>query len=362
MKSIVYLIAGTYRAAGMERVLAGKANHLARSGYQVHIITTDQKGRASAYPINGNVSQTDLCIGYEDNNGKRILDKAVRHPFRILKHWIRLSRLLRQIRPDITVSMFCNDVSFLPLINDGSRKILEAHFSRYKRIQYGRRGIWSIADRMRCRMDRFWASRYDDFIVLTRQDAELWGKMPNMSVIPNFHTMEFPAPAQTANRQVLAVGRYNYQKGFDLLVRAWKMIDTEGWTLRIAGQGDTLPETGGNITTGFSDNIFEEYRKSSIFALSSRYEGLPMVLLEAQAAGLPSVCFDCKCGPRDIVTDGIDGFLVGEGNVEEFARCLKLLMDSPDLRQEMGLNAFSNSDKYTEKSIMDQWVALFEKQ
>ncbi|MCQ2084321.1 MAG: glycosyltransferase family 4 protein [Bacteroidaceae bacterium] len=362
MKSIVYLIAGTYRAAGMERILAGKANRLADAGYNVTIVTTDQKSRCPAYPLDPRISQTDLGISYEDSNGRSFPVKAAGYPLRIAKHWIRLSRLLKRIRPDITVSMFCNDVSFLPFINDGSRKILEAHFSRYKRLQYNRSGIWAVADRLRSAMDRIWAGRFDTFVVLTHQDAGLWGKMKNIRVIPNFTDMEFNAPVSAYNRQVLAVGRYDYQKGFDMLVKAWKLICTDGWTLRIAGQG-TLPETGcKNIFTGFSENIFEEYKKSSIFALSSRYEGLPMVLLEAQAAGMPSVCFDCKCGPREIVKDGENGFLIPECDIQSFAGALKKLIDNVELRKTMGECAYRESVRYAPQNIMDLWMKMFEEQ
>jgi len=362
MKSIVYLIAGTYRAAGMERVLAGKANWLAGHGYRVSIVTTDQKGRCPAYPLDPAISRTDLNIGYEDSNGGSFLKKAAGHPIRLIKHHIRLKRFLKQEKPDITVSMFCNDVSFLPLIHDGSRKILEAHFSRYKRMQYGRSGLWAVTDRIRSAMDRLWASRFDTFVVLTRQDAELWGSMKNIRVIPNFNSMEFDAPASALDRQVLAVGRYDYQKGFDMLVRAWKKIDTTGWILRIAGQGEPLETGQENIVTGFSANIFEEYQSSSIFALSSRYEGLPMALLEAQAAGLPSVAFDCKCGPRDIIADGVNGFLIAESDVDAFALALKTLMDNLELRQTMGNNAYNNSRSYSIGTIMATWTALFERQ
>ena len=104
----------------------------------------------------------------------------------------------------------------------------------------------------------------------------------------------------------------------------------------------------------------QEYLNSSIFALSSRYEGLPMVLLEAQAAGLPIVSFTCKCGPRDVVTDGVDGILVEEGDVRGLAKALKRLMDDRELRRKMGEAAYKASDRFDEEKIMRQWLQLFE--
>lgn len=361
MKSIVYLIAGTYRAAGMERVLADKSCWLASNGWDVTIVTTEQKGRCPAYPLHPDIHCIDLEIGYEDNNGRSIWNKAFSYPIKTIRHWHRLSRLLHGLHPDICESMFCNDAWFLPFIKDGSHKVLEVHFSRYKRIQYARKGLWGITDSIRCKLDGLTARRYERFVVLTTQDAAYWGNIKNLTVIPNPISMTFPQPASAMNRQVIAVGRYTFQKGFDMLVQAWKMIDTKGWTLRIAGQGELDTQGQENIITGFSENISKEYLESSIFVLSSRFEGLPMVLLETQAAGLPAVTFDCKCGPRDVVTDGENGFLIPEGDVRSFAYALEKLMNDNKLRSEMGLRAYSASRKFNMDAIMEQWKKLFEK-
>ena len=211
------------------------------------------------------------------------------------------------------------------------------------------------------------AARYDAFVVLTSEDAGYWGALPNLHVIPNPRTFSFDAPADPANRTVLASGRYSRQKGFERLIEAWKMIDTTGWTLRIAGSGDPtadggvpFPECPANVVLGPSNDMRREYLNASIFALSSRYEGLPMVLLEAQAAGLPIVSFACQCGPRDIVHEGVDGFLVPEDDITALAAKLKQLMDDEDLRRRMGQAAFEASPSYDLEVIMQQWMKLFE--
>ena len=357
---LIYLIAGTYRPAGMERVLANKANWFAGQGADVLIVTTDQRGRESAFAMDPRIRTVDLGIGYEDNNGGRFVSKLLLYPFKQLKHRRRLTALLKREKADVVVSMFCNDASFVPGIKDGSHKVLEIHFSRYKRLQYGRKGLWALADKWRSANDARVAARFERFVVLTDEDAGYWGTMPNIRVIPNARTFTFDTPSSLENRQVLAVGRYSYQKAFDRLVEAWKMIDTEGWTLRIAGAGDELPDLPDNVKTGLSGDMKQEYLDSSIFALSSRYEGLPMVLLEAQAAGLPIVSFTCKCGPRDVVTDGVDGILVEEGDVRGLAKALKRLMDDRELRRKMGEAAYKASDRFDEEKIMRQWLQLFE--
>ena len=99
---------------------------------------------------------------------------------------------------------------------------------------------------------------------------------------------------------------------------------------------------------------------SSIIALPSRYEGLPMVLLESQSAGVPSVCFECKCGPKDVIEDGVNGLLVPEGDVPRFAESLLRLMEDPALLRDMGLNAYRMSGRWSEEAVMEKWKELFE--
>lgn len=357
---IIYLIAGTYRPAGMERVLAQKTNWLAEHGHEVVIVTTDQKDRPSAFELHHSIRCIDLAIGYEDNNGSSFFDKLIHFPIKQLTHRRKLAKLLKAEKADIVISMFCNDASFLPGIKDGSRKVLEIHFSRFKRLQYNRKGLYGLADRYLSWKDRRSAARFDRFVVLTKEDAGYWGDMPNMTVIPNGRTFTFDNPSDCRSHQIIAVGRYSYQKGFDMLLETWRKMDTHGWILRIAGCGEELGQVPGNVLLGLSTDMKKEYLDSSILVLPSRYEGLPMVLLEAQAAGLPIVAFECKCGPRDVITDGVDGFLVPEGDTDTMAERLFELMDDEDLRRRMGSAAYRASDRFDAESIMLRWQQLFE--
>lgn len=356
---IVYCINGFYRPAGMERVLADKANWLVGQGHSVSILTTDQHERPNAFPLDPRITMYDLAIGYEDNNDSSLLDKLVHYPLKQRRHRKRLVQKLQEIHPDITISMFCNEVNLLPRIHDGSRKVLEIHFSRFKRLQYGRKGLWSLVDRFRSKNDERLARRYDRFIVLTEEDKGYWQGLDNLRVIPNPRPFTLPEPASLQSRTVLAIGRYTHQKGFDLLLKAWRMLDTQGWTLRIAGSGETLEDLPANVVTGLSANIIDEYKNAAFLVMSSRYEGLPMALLEAQSAGLPVVSFACKCGPRDVITDGVDGVLVPEGDIEGLANGMKRLMMDESLRRSMGKAAFRHSERFDQEKIMSQWENLF---
>ena len=370
---IAYLIAGTYNSGGMERVLANKANYLVAHGYEVIIITTDQRGQKPFFPLDQRIKCYDLGINYEENNGKSFFNKVLHYPFKQWRHKKRLSELLKKLHADVVVSMFCNDASILPQIEDGSKKVLEVHFSRFKRLQYGRKGLWKWADKWRSNNDLKVVSRFDRFVVLTKEDKVYWGNLHNIQVIPNARTFAFEKPAELTNKTVMAVGRYDFQKGFERLIAAWAEVcnKVNDWKLEIIGDGalrdKMLQQIEGN---GLSDRVVlkklpaaqmkDAYMNTSIFALSSRFEGLPMVLLEAQAAGVPIISFACKCGPKDLIEDGINGFLVEEGDIDGLAKGLIRLIEDEELRKKMGKAAYQNSELYTENAIMKHWIDLFQ--
>ncbi|UIR56000.1 glycosyltransferase family 4 protein [Sphingobacterium sp. SRCM116780] len=368
---VVYSILGTFNSGGMERVLANKANYLVQLGYDISIITTDQQGRKPYFELDSRIKQYDLNINYTENNAQGLFKKMFSYPRKQKKHQQNLTKLLETIKADITISLFDNDASFLYQIQDGSKKIIEIHFSRYKRIQYARKGLWKWIDAYRNKKDLEDVQRYDKFVVLTQEDQGYWGSLPNITVIPNANSFVPTAFSTTENKRVIAVGRYDYQKGFDDLIQAWKLVKQQApdWTLDIFGHGPLEQQLNGLINElKLSDVVHlcpptkaieQEYIQSSIVAMTSRYEGLPMVLLEAQACGLPMVSYTCKCGPRDIIQEGKNGFLIPEGDQKLFATQVLQLIQQPDLRKKMGQYAQKNAVNYSEAKIMQQWIRLF---
>lgn len=367
---MVYLIAGTFNSGGMERVLAQKANWLSAHGHEVSIVTTDQRGRTSYFALDSKIRSYDLGINYDETNGS-LLRKLAAFPIKQRRHRQRLTELLKQLHADVVVCMFNNDAPFVYKIQDGSRKILEIHFSKNKKLQYHRRGLWALADRWRTWQEERIVGKYERFVVLTKEDAALWGNLPNITVIPNSRTFKPTCQADLTQKRVLAIGRYDYQKGFDRLLNIWHLMGErrKGWTLDIYGDGPLRPMLQQQVLElGLQDsvrlqkpssNIQDAYLSSSIFVLSSRYEGLPMVLLEAQAYGMPIVAFACQCGPRDVITDGRDGYLIAENNDAMFAQHLATLMSNEPLRQAMGQAAVKASENFAEERIMQQWEELF---
>ena len=369
---IIYCIAGTCHSGGMERVLANKANYLTGHGYEVVIVTTDQQGLPPFFPLAEQIRCIDLGINYEENNGKPFANKLLHYPLKQYRHQKRLAAILKREKPDITVSMFCNDAGFITRINDGSKKVLEIHFSKFKRLQYNRKGLWRLADLWRSKQDEKTVRRFDKFVVLTEEDKGYWGNLPNITVIPNANTFATSQAAALENKKVIAIGRYTYQKGFERLIEAWNILSPgfPGWKLDIIGNGeerDKLQDLihayhlDGQVTlVSPTKSIDKVYLDASVLVMSSRYEGLPMVLLEAQAFGLPIVSFACKCGPKDIVANGETGFLVEENDIEGLARQLVKVMKDKNLRKQMGRKAKEASLRYAEDAVMAKWTALFD--
>ena len=368
---LVYCIAGTRHSGGMERVLANKANYWVRHGHDVTIVTTDQHGELPFFHLDTRVKCIDLEVNYEDNNGKSVWNKLVYYPYKQYVHRKRLQSILKREQPDITISMFCNEAAFLPNIKEGGLKVLEIHFSKYKRLQYGRKGLWRWVDIVRSWYDEVLVKKYDSFVVLTEEDKSYWGMLPNMVVIPNARTFTPTNTSLLQNKIVLAVGRLTYQKGFERLIEAWSLLNDKypDWKLVIVGDGEKKEELEQLVVdSSLQDSVFlkapvkdmeQLYREASVIAMTSRYEGLPMILLEAQAYGIPIVSFKCQCGPADIITDGKDGFLVPEGDIPMMAEKLSMLMSDNQLRAKMGKAALLSSKRFDEESVMNQWENLF---
>lgn len=219
--------------------------------------------------------------------------------------------------------------------------------------------------------------RVDAVVVLTERNGEWlreqWGShTPRIEVIPN----ALPATGRplSGGRQkvVMGAGRFVRSKGFGDLIRAFALVADEfpDWRLRIFGDG---PQRGELLRTARNlgvagrvelmpptADIEAEWARASIGALASSYEGLPLVLLEARGAGLPVVAYDCETGPREIIENGEDGYLVAVGDVQGFASSLRLLMGDEGRRDAMSRNAAESMRRFAPDVVAEQWSALFE--
>lgn len=371
---LIYCTHSTYNPGGMERVLLNKVTYLSQlPGWKVAVVTTDQNQRPPFYPFPEKVRMTNLGINYSEDNEKGAWKKITGYLRKRKEHKRKLTALLLKEKPDIVVSLYPSESSFIPDIKDGSKKVLELHYCKFFRLQYGRRGLLGWIDKLRTRQDEQIVRRFDKFVVLTNEDRGYWGNLPNIEVIPNAAMHVSDAYSDVMNKRVIAVGRLDYQKGFDRLIQAWQLVQHTGkftdWKLDIFGQGEWQEMLQQMIDkAGLQDSlqihqptkqIGEEYVKSDMLVMSSNYEGFPMVMIEAMACGLPVVSFDYKCGPKDIIQSGINGLLVPNGDIQALADAMMKVMEDEAYRKMLSLNARKVVDTYSEEAVMSQWIRLF---
>lgn len=373
---IVYCTPALYMAGGVERVLTLKANYMADVlGYDITIILTEGKEKPLFYPLSRKIKVINLDIDFEAlwtcSFFKKIFVYLQKQ--RIFKK--RLTEELIRLKADITVSLLRREINFINDIQDGSRKIGELHVNRanYRNFEAG---DTNIVKRL---FAKYWMhnlvshlKRLDRFVVLTEEDKSSWTELSNVEVIPDPLAFDIDQVSPLTNKRVIAVGRYVYQKGFDLLLHAWKLIEQQhpDWGLVIYGMGDRMPYE--QIITelqidrtrchlnGSTSDIKAEYLNSSLFVFSSRFEGFGMVLIEAMACGLPVVSFDCSCGPKDIVRHNEDGLLVSSGSIGLLAKAMSKMMYNDNLRQQMAKAAVKNVQRYKLNAICQHWKSLFD--
>ncbi|MBQ8360992.1 MAG: glycosyltransferase family 4 protein [Bacteroidaceae bacterium] len=375
---IVYLYTALVTVGGADRVVTEKANYLAEVlGHDVYIITDSQNGRQPVFPLSTKVKHIDLDINFDKQYHHGLLVRAYYYFSLMYLYKKRLGKLLNEIKADVVITTLGRDLDFLTTLEDGSKKVGESHIAK----QYTRnfhlmesRGFpyRQIAKYWRRKQEKA-VRRLDAFVVLTQYDAESWSKIKAAEIIPNslpFYTEE---SSTLDKKQIITVGRLSEQKGFDLLISAWSCIARQhsDWKIHLYGEGELENELRKSVAqNGMEDSflihkpvkdIKEKYLESSIYVMSSRFEGFGMVLIEAMACGVPCVSFDCPHGPSYIVKDGEDGILVENGNVEKLADAISSLIVDKERRMAMGKAAKRNIARYSQKDIMRQWENLFYK-
>ena len=373
---IVYVVGGLLAPNGMSSVLSAKINYLAEhTDYELYMILTEKAGQKWYYHINPKVQWVNFDINFDELDTMPFYKKFFFYKLKLRKYKKLFTQYLMQLRPDITISTVRREINFINDIPDGSKKIGEIHFNRTNYREFKKRWLPGFVNRF---VTRQWVrslikqlKRLDRFVVLSEEDYHNWPELNNKMVIPNSLSY-FPDFQSTCeNKNVIAVGRYTSQKGFDLLLKAWQYVYAEhpDWHLNIYGSGDkqTYERLAEKLDISSVvhchsavSNIYEKYRDSSIFAFSSRYEGFGLVLAEAMSVGVPAVSFACPCGPSDIVHEGEDGILIRMGKILEFANAICYLIEHSDIRKAYGNNAALNVRRFNQETIMEQWIKLFD--
>ena len=374
-KRIVYIVGDLSYPNGMSQVLSQKVNYLAEfSSYEVYVVLTEKACKPHYYTLSSKVKYVNFDINFEDIHTMSIIRKLFFYYVKMYKYRHYLEAYLMTIHPNITVSVLRREINFINKISDGSKKVGEIHFNQLSYRVFDKSYLPVFINK---KVTKYWKAglmkevgKLDHFVVLTKQDYLNWNGITNISIIPN-PIAKYPEVKSECNRNhVIAVGRYTWQKGFDMLISAWKNVHIKhpNWILDIYGAGN--PESYRQIAdkNGISSvvlcheatsDIYKKYAESSIFVLSSRFEGFGLVLAEAMATGLPVISFRCPCGPEDIITNGKDGILVENGNILALSDAICYLIENEDVRKDMGREGMKSAERYREEHIMQQWIQLF---
>ena len=377
---ILYCIPHLYNSGGMERVLTQKVNWLAaHTPHEITILTTERTpaGTPKCYfPLSEKVQVEELNIDFNADYTKPLLSKYYAHMRRMSAYKRALTKYIRTHGIELCISLGGKEIAFLRHLP--CRTIAEMHFAMNQRQQLlmanHTGAFWSLLGAIRTRQLVSAVKPLERLVVLTEADKEAWEKAgcTNVTVIPNpcmLDNCQLSTIHSQFPKTVLAVGRLHEQKGFDLLLEAWQSIEKQypEYTLRIVGEGPKRAELEAQIENlhlqhvslaGRAADMAKEYAVASLFVLSSRYEGLPLALIEAMWSGTPCVAFDCPQGPAELLADG-RGWLVENGNVEKLTQQLIDTLAHPDeaAARAAKAQAFSQAT-YSESAIMPLWEKI----
>lgn len=358
---VCYIIESMFNSGGMERVLSVCANSLCKE-FDITVLTLYQHNKVFNYQLSDSISKYDL-------NLENVKDKV------ILKK--KLNQFFLHHNFDVVVSLGGIDMYYLHSIKDSSKKIVWFHFAIdiAKTSWIGPKPslLKKILAQLKTWKRVFYALKYKKIVVISKDDLNKWTNFTNKAMlIYNPITISQNQKVDKKTRSVISVGRLDFQKGYDYLIEAWSIVSGNHpeWHLDIYGDGtlkDNLQNQIDNLKLNnvvkLCDrvpNIEEKYPLYSFFVMSSRAEGFPLVLLEAASCGIPLISYDCNSGPREIIKDGENGFLIKPvGNVEGLANAIIKLIDNPLLIDEMGKNAVCMVNKFSLPNITKQWIELF---
>lgn len=355
-----YFHSGLDKPGGAERVLTLIANKLSALGYIIYIITyTDFT--PSYYPLSNKVERISLGFSNKRNPLSKVL-VLLKLIFRLRKE-VKLNRI-NNVVPLGTPAAIIVGLALLKMAN--LKKYIWIHYSFFKPLTY--REVF---------FRRYIVPLFDKLIILNKTDTEKFSELfPNKVVyIPNPKSFTADTLSELNKNTIIALGRITTIKGFDELIEIFSLFksknNTTPWQLKIYGN-DGGEKNNLQIKIhelNLQDSVFildavndvkSVLSDADVYAMTSQTECMGMVLLEAQEMGLPIVCYDCNSGPRDIVTDGVDGFLIQQGSQKEFANALFQFIEHPELKYQFAKAAKKNVQQYHIDRIISKWQKIFE--
>lgn len=373
---IVYCTDSICYLGGIQNVTITKANGLAQMGHQVWIIVTDNK-YPPLHSVDPKVQVINLDINYFEDDWKSKFYVIKSILIKRKKHKKAIAKVLNDINPDIIISTGTSEKNFLPNIRLNSTPIFirEIHFQKGYRLSHARSLFEKIMAIIGNWYDYSWnINKYDQIVILTNEDKELnWKNNSKVSVISN--PVTFDTNIKTApltNKKIITAGRLVYQKNYKSLINTWKIVDQKhpDWQLEIWGDGVLKNELSKLINTlglnnkvllmGYTNDVISQMQKASGYVLSSLFEGMPLVLIEAMSCGLPIVSYTCRCGPKDLIEHGKNGFLCEVNDETKLAEYICSIIEDDRLRIRMGQASKKKSEEFRIEKIATQWINLFQ--
>ena len=364
---ILYIFRSLAVWGGIERVLVDKMNHLYNMyGYEVYMLTTEQGQHPVPYQLEDAVHLEDLGVQFHKQyqfHGVRRLWDAYRRTCLFEK---RLSLKINEIHPDVIVCTTADHVNSIVKVKGRIPLIVESH-SIFNRI-FGEEGIFQryVAYRLKKGL-----KKTSCLVTLSESDAMEWRRIhSHVEVIPNTVHLNKDSFSSLTNKRVLFVGRFDYQKRVSEIIEIWSTLysDNLDWELHIYGDGilrDELEQKVQKLNINIyihqpTKDIFDCYINSSFLVSTSLFEPFGLVIPEAMSCGVPVISYDVPYGPRSIISEGKDGFLIKDNDRKAFAEKMILLMNNIELRQQMGKQAIKSAQRYSAEKIMPMWKKLFE--
>ena len=339
--NILFIINSLEKYGGTERVAVTLANDL--SGfYKVTVLSKDFNSEKNAYTLEGNIDD----IKFPNGN------------FVFLK---KCKEYIDENKPCIVMIHTMSKLTPILLLAGMKAK-------RTWSIEHISYDFHSILFRvLRNRLYK----KLDRVITLTYEDSKNYQNIADkVSVIPNSSPLSIRKSTNSSDSKIIvSIGRLTYQKGYDLLIKAWLSVERlhYDWMLHLYGEGEDKEKLERMIMNygiknivlkGLTNDVQAVYDSAAFYVMSSRYEGFGMVLIEAQSRGLPIVSFDCPSGPSEIVNDGVDGYLVDNGDVEHLSRKISYLIQHPNIRKFFSKNALVSARRFESKAITQNWIDL----
>ncbi|MGL4733027.1 MAG: glycosyltransferase family 4 protein [Fusobacteriaceae bacterium] len=373
---IIYLTPSICNYGGMERVLKNKLNYfIEKYGYEIHILTTeDRDGQEPFYEFSKKIKVKNLNINYRELKKENLIKKVIGRIRKKRLHQEEIQKYIDREKPDICISTLMDDFPFFHRLKTDAKKVGEIHFTKNHTLINLKSINASKLRMLNAKLVNFMTEKrvrkLDKFITLTNGDYLNWKHRENIEVIGNSISFFPENRSELKNKKIISVGRYTHEKGYDLLVEVWKKIEKKNreWRCEIYGSGEDLDRLNLKIDEYGLKNIrfnpptqeiLEKYLESSIYVMTSRNEGLPLVLIEAMSCGLPVVSFDCPCGPRDLIEDGENGYLIPVNDIELMSEKILDLIHDHEKICRFSENGRKKASEYSEEKIMEKWKKLF---